>query len=145
MTAALLHDVGMALLSDEFKHEHFAPALTDLGDVCAVERELIDVDHANVGFVLAEHWDLPDSICGAIKSHHMLDGDESDLARAVHLSDLVSEQLVPDSALVFAPATRFDETVETLGIDAPAMLERATQRLEWAGFELWPREGSEAS
>lgn len=71
--AALLHDVGKLVLPLAFG--------SDICDVLAaehargseravVERELLGVDHAIAGALLAERWNLPDPVAEAIALHH---------------------------------------------------------------------------
>jgi len=73
-TAGLLHDFGKAVISDylldvspdllEKVHGHFK------GDFLEGERELLGVDHAQVGHKVAQSWSLPGSLEMSIRHHH---------------------------------------------------------------------------
>lgn len=73
LIAGLLHDVGQLWLF-RFRAEAFAVArerafCSGVG-IESAEREQFDVDHAQIGAWLAEHWKLPPDIVAAIKDHH---------------------------------------------------------------------------
>lgn len=69
----LLHDIGEVILDQHF-HDMFTEALEkaeeDGRHVALVERELMGVDHAEVGGVVARNWSLPVSLEKAIMYHH---------------------------------------------------------------------------
>ena len=81
----LLHDVGKIIL-EEFLPEEYSNAvqLSCTREVPSwqVEREVIGVDHAELGARLAENWKLPELLVGAITGHHDLDQCADDDARA---------------------------------------------------------------
>lgn len=96
-TAGLLHDIGKSILSEFLRGSaHQMTKLCETGeasDYLAAERAMIGTDHATVGFALARHWGLPESLCVAIRDHHypMYAKEEfRDLVYAVHLGDLIS-------------------------------------------------------
>lgn len=71
----LLHDIGKVIL-DEFLPAECAEA-AELSRVrkiptCKAEKEVIGVDHAEVGAKLAQKWKLPDGIADGIACHHEL-------------------------------------------------------------------------
>ncbi len=72
-TAALLHDIGKLVLA-RFLSAKVRGVLADA--VAAgttpldAEREVLGVDHAEVGALVAEHWRLPDPLVEAIRFHH---------------------------------------------------------------------------
>ncbi len=85
-TAGLLHDIGKVVLL-QYLEEDFAQAIA-LGrsrgiDLSEAERELIGVDHGQIGSWLAEHWRLPRSLQEVMQYHH-------DLGRAAIEKDLVA-------------------------------------------------------
>jgi len=71
----LLHDIGKVIL-DEFLPEQRAEAVELCRKAripcCQAEREIIGVDHAEVGSRLAQKWKLPDGIADGIACHHDL-------------------------------------------------------------------------
>lgn len=73
--AGLLHDIGFLVL------EYVDPALSDrlhaarLGagagrPVTELEAELLEMDHCELGALLAEHWNLPETIVAVLRHHH---------------------------------------------------------------------------
>lgn len=71
--AGLLHDAGMALLMQRFGE--YAQVWTSakgsrtLSGV-EMEQERFGTDHALAGYLLAESWNLPESLCRVIRDHH---------------------------------------------------------------------------
>jgi putative nucleotidyltransferase with HDIG domain len=97
LIAGLLHDIGQfwfqALEPDTFRHCCLDAAARNVG-VEQLEREHFGVDHATVGWWLAEHWGLPPDICAAIGGHHAPDGmGESFLVPIVHVAEVLSNAL----------------------------------------------------
>ncbi len=71
--SALLHDIGKVTL-DMLYPELFgvvARQAMDTGlSLRLVEREIFGLDHAEVGELLGNHWNLPNSVVSAIRFHH---------------------------------------------------------------------------
>ncbi|MCX5757986.1 MAG: HDOD domain-containing protein [Candidatus Hydrogenedentes bacterium] len=71
----LLHDIGKVIL-DEFLPEECAKAAqlsrTEQIPSYSAEKQIIGVDHAEVGARLAQKWKLPDGISDGIACHHDL-------------------------------------------------------------------------
>jgi putative nucleotidyltransferase with HDIG domain len=94
-TAGLLHDIGKFVFSPFWK-EAAAYALERIEegqepDYCAAERALAGLDHAQVGFEMACHWQFPEPLRQAILFHHAPQEAPEEyrpLAFAVHLGDI---------------------------------------------------------
>ncbi len=97
-TAGLLHDIGQLLLV-AFDPEAYARVLEVRGmrdtDIVPIERELIGVDHAQVGGALARFWKLPEAVADAIAGHHVSfhNDPENELADVVHVAEVLSHAL----------------------------------------------------
>jgi putative nucleotidyltransferase with HDIG domain len=97
-TAGLLHDIGQLLLV-AFNPEAYARVLEARGardtDIVPIERELIGVDHAQVGGALARFWKLPEAVADAIAGHHVSyrNDPENELADVVHVAEVLSHAL----------------------------------------------------
>ena len=96
-TAALLHDVGQLVLASSFA-EPYAQVLKyrkkhDCTPVVA-ERDILGIDHAEVGAILAETWRFPEGLHQAIAWHHSPAGQLADsLANLVHIADAFAHAL----------------------------------------------------
>lgn len=71
--SGLLHDFGKVVLA-QFKAQEFAHALELAADgsrpLYLCEREVLGMDHAQIGGMLAECWKLPASLALSIRDHH---------------------------------------------------------------------------
>jgi len=90
-----------------------------------VEQELLGYDHAEIGGLLAERWNLPDGIRDAIGAHHEAGAPDASLAGVVAAADryctahgVLPGYVVPDAAVVAddSPAdfTKLIAQVDTL-------------------------------
>jgi len=96
-TGGLLHDIGKAILS---KHiiKSSGEILDGIStgryhDYMEAEEKLFGMDHAQVGYVLAQHWQLPVVLQEVILHHHHPEGASPEnlvLVYSVHLGDALS-------------------------------------------------------
>ncbi len=90
--AGLLHDVGLILV-DQYLHKPFCQVVDALADnvpVCAVEKQVLGFNHAELGGYVAEKWDLPEHLTTAIRYHHVpqkYEGPHSDMVYVVALAN----------------------------------------------------------
>jgi len=71
-TAGLLHDVGRLVLAMRFRDDYWRAVggAHEGGDLETLEREVVGVDHAEVGAWILEAWSLPPGIIEAVRAHH---------------------------------------------------------------------------
>jgi putative nucleotidyltransferase with HDIG domain len=93
VTAALLHDLGQMLLDQVLDPTHFGQARAHHADVTAAERELVDVDHAELGALLLEMWGIPWSISDAVRHHHQPEFGESPMPYIINASDRLVHEI----------------------------------------------------
>jgi HD-like signal output (HDOD) protein len=88
-TLGVLHDVGRASII-QAEPDGFREALNRMKaksiQLWRAEREVLGVDHANVGGMLATRWQLPSDYAEAIQGHH----DPASLATESLLSGIVA-------------------------------------------------------
>jgi putative nucleotidyltransferase with HDIG domain len=79
----LLHDIGKVVLVLFFPEEYKQCLEKSSAENCApykTEQEVLSMDHAGIGAVVAEKWQLPEVLVDCIRNHHELSqGEDSSL------------------------------------------------------------------
>ncbi|ROQ92084.1 HDOD domain-containing protein [Desulfosoma caldarium] len=136
-TLGLLHDIGKLVLA-----QLDAEAARAVEDRLAVsnmtlvdtEWEVLGADHAEVGSLLAERWELPDMIVDTIRWHHRPEKSEGPTAGLVFAADTlarVAEGLESWSAFM-EDEPRLSLVLERLGMDRDGFISVARLWLESA-------------
>jgi HD-like signal output (HDOD) protein len=99
--AGLIHDLGL-LIHIQINPEKFdavckrAHELIEQGsqnlNFCALEREIIGVDHEQLGQALTENWRFPEEHQQVVGFHHhpkLARTDSRDMVRLVHIADIL--------------------------------------------------------
>lgn len=121
-TGGILHDIGELVLATCFPEQYTkALAYREQHDCTLVEaeRDIIGVDHAVVGGLLADTWRFPSSLRSAVAEHHAPSAATADsLADLTHLADGIAHALglaKADNEMVMA----VDQTAwQRLGMDS---------------------------
>lgn len=132
ITAALLHDVGKLVLG-EFVDTDFSEieAAAARGvSFEAAEREVLGVDHAEIGARILERWLLPPVLVEVVRWHHNPDGidNPSVILDVVHVADVLCLMLgigTGREGLGYRPSER-----------ALSRLDLKTAHLEKVGSEI---------
>lgn len=120
--AGLLHDIGQLLLFG-VEPKAYIEALNHMQqqqmDIIAAEREILGVDHAQVGGALANLWHLPPRVAAAISGHHMTEdaGSASEIADVVHVAEVLSHALDLGGSKTNRVPRLSDMSCARLGID----------------------------
>ena len=93
-TTALLHDIGKIVLGTFVEVDITSilqRAYDDRISFEIAEREVLGIDHTEVGAALLESWNLPQEIVEVVKYHHQPDqlGKNSMVVDLVHISDIL--------------------------------------------------------
>jgi HD-like signal output (HDOD) protein len=117
--AALLHDLGLLVLSSHYRKEYLQlleAAAHESKPLDDVEDAVLGIDHGLIGAQLAIQWSLPPVVCAAIRGHHRIDQvlpEHRWNTLVVHLADALCHE---------AGITRMDEGLE-FRRDDPALAE----------------------
>ncbi|MCK5437527.1 MAG: HDOD domain-containing protein, partial [Desulfobulbaceae bacterium] len=93
-TAGLIHDIGKVAIKMELpkKFEEIHSLISERGiSSLDAEREILGLDHAEVGGWLAKSWNLPAKLIEPIACHHdpRISKNEQMASSIVHFSDIV--------------------------------------------------------
>jgi putative nucleotidyltransferase with HDIG domain len=93
-TAALLHDVGKLVLNPfaEEKAPEMEEMLAAGHALIETEKEVLEIDHAELGGMIAAGWKFPDVLTNAIRGHHRPLGNDlkPGIPAWVRLTDLTA-------------------------------------------------------
>jgi putative nucleotidyltransferase with HDIG domain len=92
-TAGLLHDLGRIIQKVVFRedYEKIMELVKNGKDALQAEKEILGIDHAEMGSFLMRTWNLPDRLIEAVGAHHELERAKEFKKEAaiVHLSDVL--------------------------------------------------------
>jgi len=134
-TAALVHDVGKLILGQFIQDDLAAVQVAAGSDVSfeVAEKEVLGVDHAEIGAHILAHWSLPADLVHAVRWHHDPEGADA-VNRAtdvVHVANVLCLMMgigVGREGLQYEPSPA---VTRRLGLK-PFTLERvASQTLQW--------------
>lgn len=119
--AGLLHDVGKVVLAmNMHRKQEEATLLHSTSAISAIEAEekVLGITHAEVGYLLGEHWLLPTTLTNAIRYHHSpeLEPEPKGLGSVVFLANLFCDRATPQIDENSAFDAKAREVMETLGI-----------------------------
>lgn len=96
-TGGLLHDIGKLALAANFPLEYAEVLAYRHKHDCflvVAERDLLGMDHAEIGGMLAEAWHFPRALYQAVAEHHAPAAATADsLANLIHVADVTSYAL----------------------------------------------------
>ncbi|MCP4714417.1 MAG: HDOD domain-containing protein [Deltaproteobacteria bacterium] len=122
----LLHDLGKVVL-DSFFNQEFTQAVQLSAQqnilLREAEEQIIGMNHAEIGGLVAEQWNLPPALIKAIRFHHepLLAQESTRIAALVHLADFLcrSKDLSSGGDRLIPPLSL--KAVQRLGLTPESM------------------------
>lgn len=122
-TAALTHDVGKVVLGTfvEVNAESIRElAYEEKMSFERAERKVLEIDHAEVGALLLEHWNLPDYLVDIVRWHHQpedYNGKDPMAANVVHIANVLCLMAGVGAGLDALSYKPSNHAMEQLGLD----------------------------
>jgi HD-like signal output (HDOD) protein len=92
-TAALVHDIGKLVIAkclpSALTDSLFAAAKADSLEITEVERQVLGIDHGEVGGLVVRNWGLPVVVQSALTQHHAPDTTDT-FTHALILADRIA-------------------------------------------------------
>lgn len=92
----LLHDIGKIIFSSYFPDEYeevLKRATTDEEPLHKLERKILGLDHAEMGYRLMEHWKFPADIAEPLHYHHNpSECPDGHMALVVNMANLIAHK-----------------------------------------------------
>jgi len=134
-TAALLHDVGKMVMG-RFVADKLAAIEEAAGEDTAfdaAERQVLGVDHAEIGARLMEKWGLPAEMVAAVRWHHDPDRAEtpSPIVDIVHVSNVLCLMIGAGMGREGLHYTQSPAAIERLGLKTSTLEAVASDTLLW--------------
>lgn len=95
-TAALLHDIGKVIIKIKLEedYDHLVNVIKEKElPMIDCERELFNIDHAEIGEWLGKSWLLPEKLIEPIACHHNVEKSNAQRAKTavVHIADVLTK------------------------------------------------------
>ncbi len=122
-TAALTHDVGKVVLGTfvEVNAESIRElAYDEKMSFEQAERQILEIDHAEVGALLLEHWNLPDYLVDVVRWHHQPEeysGKDEKAANVVHVANVLCLMAGVGAGLDSLSYRPSNHAMDQLGLD----------------------------
>lgn len=119
--ASLLHDIGQMVLG-QYMPEEFQQAMALAQEraipIHEAEREVLGLDHAEIGAMLAESWELPPQLITCIRNHHQVNNLEepTQLEKTVFIANQVSKGMVEEETVLSKPEPVSEPILDWLGM-----------------------------
>lgn len=120
-TAGIVHDIGKIVISKYLKDD-FAEILSLVERTyitfCEAEKKVLNINHAEIGAMVSEKWNLPPILTDVIKNHHNIKNStvNKQLVSIVHIADGVSMILGMTGGIDSANSHIDEEAVSTLNL-----------------------------
>ncbi len=134
-SAAIMHDIGKIIL-EQYDHENYIKALKQAPEplnykmVLSSEKKHCEVTHGEIGSIVAQSWNLPQSITDVILHHHtpLASTNYKNLTSMVYLGNILSHFAIKEAALDISSIDM--SVLNYLGIDSDSLLQIYSDILE---------------
>lgn len=116
----LLHDLGELFIMNACPRQfvEIQKRVQAGEDVVELERQYFDVDHAELGGVIAARWRLPNAFQEVMRGHHFRDPGDDLLVLVVKLADLITNSIYASNIKrVEIHLEEINRLAEVLGLD----------------------------
>jgi HD-like signal output (HDOD) protein len=121
--AALLHDIGKLVLArflDPDLQSYLRRAQEEgRCNPLQAEMEILEVNHAELGGIIARHWGLPNNLALGIQYHHSPNEDLPPVCRIVCVANQLAKVVIPESLMPQPHPEDHSASFDALGIDGP--------------------------
>lgn len=118
--AGLLHDMGRLYMMNSHPQAlvEVQKQVGEGNDVIQVEREIFDVDHAELGAIIAAKWHLPKQLQDVMRLHHTQSPTEDPVIDIVKIANLVTNSIYSTNVrTVEKQLAEISKLSEPLGLD----------------------------
>ena len=122
-TYSIIHDIGLVALYLQFP-DHYVTvydAIPEFGSFHQAELELLEVDHCQLGYRIAQAWRLPEPIPTVIAEHHLPQLWQNEITDQDQLSGLLNQDPLITLISLAELLTRHGEIGITLDPDPPTI------------------------
>jgi len=102
VAAALLHDVGKLVLDKVLDPRYFRRGRKYNRVITKAERELADVDHAELSALLLEMWGIPTVIVDAVRYHHEPELATTPMAHVISVANTLAHGFETEIGFTYA-------------------------------------------
>jgi HD-like signal output (HDOD) protein len=123
-TASLLHDIGRVIMYENIDEGtmRLIEAARKAGETAVVaERTILGVDHGEIGALIAQSWNLPDSLVHTIRLHEepdsATDHKTREICDIVKVSDAGAHRLGFETGESVETEGHLADSLDRLGLD----------------------------
>ncbi len=146
--AGLLADIGVLFFLHHYPKEYKRIIKNKISaeDLLEAERKVLGIDHAEVGYHLAQVWGLPTYIINSIRDHHDLDdiSEKDPLTNIIKLATLLSTDQYSDfDSQIIGRIDKINSVSKALGISKEkineitfSLLPKTIEIAEYLGVDI---------
>ncbi len=127
-TAGLIHDIGKVVLDQyiaDIQPLFYRMIMEQEEDSSVLERKIMGIDHCQTGLILAENWNLPDTLKDALLFHHTPASAQGsvDLVNLVYLADVFTAKFLTGLELEKVNSEGIKRSMDILELNAQSVYE----------------------